>query len=510
MKIVNLWTQQTPWGNDQSVLKKDISEGRVPELPYYIAGQQSVKDCISSMMLEIDGASMQTLILRAEYGAGKTNMLKYLDLFFRQHTQYGVKVLYQNTNVEQRDLFMVLLRMLQLHYLEADLLPAIKHIRENRDVINGLVDNFSGEFVCVREYVDHLFSKENDDEKIRELLLVGTGQLYSVRVQRKIGLQQVLNNFDRRCVLVLLLNILSYEKKYVIFALDEVENMYNVSKKRMSLFLTTFRDLVDKFTFIKGHLLMLSITRSVEINVLNSPLYDRIHNYIIDMNSLKEKNDVLDLLHFLQHDIIGSKKSEADLEKISRRISNSLKHTPYSTRELMRTLVAELRGEKKFEGLHKYFEEHPNMKELYDESKRFLILDDVMSDVAFSLFDPLEYYLESLGYVDVKSNLKRRDYQAYIDIDNHSAIMFTFNNLSKIAEKITTMSEVYGIEKVFLFISATNGEISHATLQKIPVSVELVEYEASDLLVLLDMYKNHFEEQEKIADLIHQYTHDVL
>ena len=168
MKIVNLWTQQTPWGNDQSVLKKDISEGRVPELPYYIAGQQSVKDCISSMMLEIDGASMQTLILRAEYGAGKTNMLKYLDLFFRQHTQYGVKVLYQNTNVEQRDLFMVLLRMLQLHYLEADLLPAIKHIRGNRDVINGLVDNFSGEFVCVREYVDHLFSKENDDEKIRE------------------------------------------------------------------------------------------------------------------------------------------------------------------------------------------------------------------------------------------------------------------------------------------------------------------------------------------------------
>ena len=510
MNIEKLWEKQKPLGDDLSILKKDIAEGRVPELPYYIAGQQSAKEHLSNVLSEIDGSRMQTVVLRAEYGAGKTNMLKYLDLYFRQHLLYGIKVLYQNTNVEQRDLFLVLLRMLQQHYLENDLLPAIKQIRGNSSVINGLVDNFNGEFVCIREYVEKLFSTENDDEKIRELLLVGTGQLYSSRLQRKIGLQQILNNFDRRFVLILLLNILSHQQKFVVFAIDEVENMYNVSKKRMALFLTTYRDLVDKFNVIKGHLLLLSITRSVEINVLNPPFYDRISNYIIDMDSLKNKNDVLDLLHFLQYDIIESKKSESDLEKMSKRISDSLKLSPLSTRELVRTMVAELRDERQFEGLQKYFEKNSEMKELYEESQRFLVLDGVMSDVSLSFFDPLEYYLESLGYADVKSNLKRRDYQAYIDTANYSAIMFTFNNSAKVVERISTLAETYGIKKVFLFISAKNDEITHASLQKIPVSVEFVNYEASDLLVLLDMYKNHFEKQDEIQDLIHQYTHDVL
>ena len=88
--------------------------------------------------------------------------------------------------------------------------------------------------------------------------------------------------------------------------------------------------------------------------------------------------------------------------------------------------------------------------------------------------------------------------------------MFAFNNSTKVVEKISTIAESYDIEKVFLFVSAKSNEITHASLQKIPISVEFVEYEASDLLVLLDMYKNHFEKQEEIQDLIHQYTHDVL
>lgn len=510
MNIEKLWDKQQPLGDDLSILKKDIAEGRVPELPYYIVGQQSAKGRISNVLSEIDGSRMQTVVLRAEYGAGKTNMLKYLDLYFRQHLQYGIKVLYQNTNVEQRDLFMVLLRMLQQHYLESELLPAVKLIRGNSNVINGLVDNFNGEFVCIREYVDKLFLIDNDDEKVRELLLVGTGQLYSIRVQKKAGLVQTLNNFERRFVLILLLNILSHQQKFVIFALDEIENMYNVSKKRMALFLTTYRDLLDKFNVIKGHLLLLSITRSVEINVLNPPLYERISPSIIDIDSLKNKNDVLDLLKFLQQDVIETKKSDSDLEKLSKRISDSLKLSPHSTREVVRIIVAELRDKKQFEGLHIYFEKNPEMKELYEESQRFLVLDGVMSDVSLSFFDPLEYYLESLGYADVKSNLKRRDYQAYIDTANRSAIMFAFNNSTKVVEKISTIAESYDIEKVFLFVSAKSNEITHASLQKIPISVEFVEYEASDLLVLLDMYKNHFEKQEEIQDLIHQYTHDVL
>lgn len=508
MELENLWAQQQPLDENLAVLKRDFSEGRVPELPYYVVGQKVAKEKISSVLNEIDGMRMQTLILRADYGCGKTNMLKYLDLFFRQHILYGIKVLYQNTNVEQRDLFMVLLRLLQHNYLE-EILLSIKNLRHNTEVIKAFADNFNGEFVCIQEYVEKLFAVDNDDDRIRELLLIGTGQLYSIRVQRKIGLDQPLSNFERRCVLALFLNILAYEHKYVLFALDEVENMYNVSKKRMALFLTTYRDLVDKFSFIKGHLFIFSITRSIDLSVVNPPLYDRIHNNIIDMEPITDRDDVMDLLEFLQHEIIETNKSKSELRKIAKRVSDSMKMSPIPTRELVRKLVSELKNENSFVGLESYLESHAEMKELYEESRRFLTLDGVMADVYNSFFDPLSYYMEALGF-DVKKNLKRRDYNAYIDENNKIAIVFTFNNSEKIVDKLSSMLDAYSVEKISLFVSPMNDEVTYASLSKIPVSVEFVEYNAADLLILFDMFKNHIEKQDEIAELIHLYTHDTL
>ena len=511
MNVHDLWAKQTPLESNSIVQRKDIAEGRVPELPFYVVGQQGAKTKIASVLSGLDGLCMQTLILRADYGVGKTNMLKYLDLYFRQHPEYNVKVLYQNTNVDQRDLFMVLLRQLQLQYLDDTLVPAIKQMRENKEDTKKLVDDFKGEFAALKEYIELLFSPENDDLKIKDLLLVGTGQLYSLRIQRKIGIQQTISNFERRLILVLFLNILASCHKYVIFAIDEVENMYNVSKKRMALYLTTYRDLFDKFSFIKGHLLLLSITRSVEISTLNPPFYDRIKDYIIDLELLTEKRDILTLMHFLQSErIVETTKSEKEIEKIALRVSNIQRINPISTRELVRQLVAELVNEQQFEGLEEYLNKHDDIRSLYDESQRFLALDGMLSDVPLFFFDPLEYYMESIGYTNVKSNLKRRDYQSYIDIDNSTAIMFSFNNSSKIYDKISKIVEAFNVKNISLFLTPNNEEITYSLFGNIPAAITIQEYEPEKLLILLDMYKNHIEKQEDISHLIHQYTQNTL
>lgn len=509
MNIEDLWAKQKPLGNID-VIKRDFSEGRVPELPYYIIGQNGAKNKISDVLSDIDGMRMQTLVLRADYGGGKTNMLKYLDLYFRQHPSSGIKVIYQNTNVDQRDLFMVLLRLLQLNYMEEYLLPSIIKLRDQKDLIQSLVDNYNGEFSCLKEYIEKLFDSNNNEDRIRELLLVGTGQLYSIRVQKKLGLVQPLNNFDRRSVLILFLNILANEHNYVIFAIDELENMYNVSKKRMALFLTTYRDLIDRFSFIKGHLLLFAITRSVELNVINPPLFSRISNNIIDLELIKDRNEVLELVKFTQNDITRTKKSDSDLTKIATQISNSLKATPMPTRELIKKIVSELRDERRFDGLQSYFADHADMKELYDDSLRFLTLDGILEDVNKSFFDPLSYYMESMGFADVNKNLKVRDYNAYIDSDSKSAIMFSFNNSEKIKDKILMIKDKFDITKLSLFVSSKNDEISYATLNDIPLNIEMIDYEASELLILLDMFKNNIDKQDEVSELIHLYTHNVL
>ena len=94
MELEKLWEKQKPLGKSLSTLRQDVAEGRVPELPYYVVDQADAKTKISAALQEIDGQRMQTRLLRADYGAGKTNMLKYLDLYFQQHSQYNIKVIY--------------------------------------------------------------------------------------------------------------------------------------------------------------------------------------------------------------------------------------------------------------------------------------------------------------------------------------------------------------------------------------------------------------------------------
>ena len=68
-----------------AVIRKDWTEGKVPDLPFVIIDQQALKQQIGEKLQDIDGDRMTTTVVKAQYGDGKTNVLKYLSLYFEKY-----------------------------------------------------------------------------------------------------------------------------------------------------------------------------------------------------------------------------------------------------------------------------------------------------------------------------------------------------------------------------------------------------------------------------------------
>ena len=506
MKLEKLWEKQKPLGKSLSTLRQDVAEGRVPELPYYVVDQADAKTKISAALQEIDGQRMQTRLLRANYGAGKTNMLKYLDLYFQQHSQYNVKVIYQTVNENQRDMFMILLRLIQFYYAN-ELLAAVMEMRDDAQGVEAMVNNYDGEFAPLKEYIQKLFDVENPREKIEDLICAGTGYLYSVRSLQKLGLRYVLNNYDRRAVLELFLNILAKRGRYIIFALDEMENMYNISPKRLSLFLTTYRDLIDMFNKIRGHLLICAITEALRLDAVNTPFYGRVSNDIIDLSPIVEKQDIFDLMNYLQSDILTNcSYSDTELKNMAASISGAQKIASMSTRDLVKAIVSKMNKQKHFEGIQSYLEKNAELQLPYNESKSILEKDGSIENVAKSFFDPLYYYLIATGLSDGEPVIDRRDYQSFIDTKRNRALMFTFGKAENVQTKLQGVLDKYGLDEAVLFLDFNNGEVTSQMLEGLQDKVTIHDYASKELLILLEVFRTHVEVQEEVAELIHLYT----
>ena len=77
-----MWDRLTVDEEKMDTIRKDWIEGKVPDLPFVIIDQEKLKEHISEKLSNIAGQRMVTTIIKAQYGDGKTNVLKYLSIYF--------------------------------------------------------------------------------------------------------------------------------------------------------------------------------------------------------------------------------------------------------------------------------------------------------------------------------------------------------------------------------------------------------------------------------------------
>lgn len=504
MDISNLWQRLPLPAEKLATFKKDIAEGKVPELPFYIIGQEKLKQVVQTRIEQIDSARMITNLIIAEFGNGKTNLLKYLELFYQTYPELRITVQYSRADVERTDLVIFLLKIIQDKYLN-DLVRIIKVIRNTPADIPGLANNYDSNFREIKEYSDKLFEIGHDDSKITEILYLGTGRLSNKRFFDTYNIQQ-LHDYNRREILVLFLNLLSYDGQYVIFTIDEIEKIREKSKIRFSHFLTSYRELVDLFNQIKGHYLIVSLTTSVgsqEISVANDALYTRIKGDIVTVEQLKSKPHVTELITYLNNLFETGK----DVEDI---YASYIKKETTNNRVAIQEISKLLYAQQSTDSLE-ILVRNANLAELFKDTENKLESDEAFKNLHRKFFDPLEYYLISLSLNS--DGLNKQD-RTFIDIENQKVHYFIFNTYLEDFEnekiKISNLIDDNPEYSVIVY-APIKLELTHSKLDIInDDNLTIVDIEPRELFILLVMYKDNYDLQPGIGEIVSDYTRQKL
>lgn len=502
MEYSELWNRLTIDEKKMDTIRKDWIEGKVPDLPFVIIDQQGLKEHISEKLSNIDGERMVTTVIQAQYGDGKTNVLKYLSLYFGNHPELGVQLLYSRADVEQTDFCKYLLQQLQDNCMDK-LIEGIKVLRDKDEFKPEILANsFNDDFSHIREYTEKLFEQGQNDEIIKSLIYLGTGRLYSKGAFSKYGLSQ-LTDFNRREILVLFLNILAECNHRIVFAVDELEKIHDKSTRRMAYFLSSYRELVDLFNKIHGHYLITTMTNAVDIASLSQPLWGRIKNDVVYVKKITGESDLSELVILLA-ELLLAKVDDGRIKDIA----SSINRKQYdSNRFAIHAIGEALRGStiKSFE---KELAEDKQVEELYNETYDAAEQDGGFKNLSRSFFDPLEYYLETLEYKNIAENLFRRDYQAFVDVVSKKAFFFLFNDDSKIKSRILEFINERGTNRFVVFVPK-ELTVTNSMLDIDGVDVKLIDYDPTRLFVLLDLYRKNFDKQDEIFRLIGIVTQHV-
>lgn len=500
--LTDLWKRLDIKEDERNTISLDWAEGKVPNLPFLIIDQDLAKEKIGEKLFHIDGPRMLTSIISANYGDGKTNLLKYLTLYFNSH-DFGIKFIYSKADPDKTDLCMFLLQHIQVNFTK-QIVDAIKELRTKTDFnVSKLANEYVDDFASIREYTEKLFSTDLDDIDLLNVVYLGTGRLYSKGMFDKYSLQK-LTDFNRREVLVLLLNILSEVNCYIVFAIDEIEKIYDKSPKRLGHFFTSYREIVDLFNKVHGHYLIGAITKSIDIAAVSQPLYERVSNDIVDITKISKEDDAKALVE-LMADLLKKDKQPDECLALARKL---LKNKDiYNNNRLMVQYIANQLRNTSFEivNLETILNDDTALNDCYEDTKNMLTFDDSLSNPLPNIFDPLQYYLESKNFNNPKDNISRRDYQSFTDVDSGKTYFFLNTDKTKVKDRIVLFNREKGIKNFVVFVPKTL-DLTNAELAQEGLNIQIVEYVPQDLLILLNMYRWNFELQNKISDVINKLT----
>lgn len=511
MAELQLWAKLTQDLSDS--FKADVREGKVPELPFYIVDQENAKKEIKSKIDEIKGERFQISIITANYGNGKTNILKYLSLYYKGNE--SIKVLYNRADTDNYDIILSLLRIVEDNYTDY-IIESIKNLVDEKFDFAPLANNYNDNFSAIKEYAEKLFSTNNID-KIRNIFYLGTGRLNSKRYFDKQGLRQ-LRDYERREILVLFLNILSQTDRHIIFCIDEVEKIREKSKARFSHFLTSLRELIDLSNKVKGHYLILALTDALDSNTIqstNEPLYQRIIQDIIPIDPITKKKDREDLIEYLKELFNSEEETNEVLKKLSKETD------AISNRLLIQRISGILLGKQEKRNLKEALKTD-SLLEIFAETKKDLEINiEAFKNIHRKFFDPLEYYLESFN---IKLGEFTSQLRYYYNYETDTFCYFIFSKDISVIDnevlKIKSSIEYLNFDKkiffknISIFVPATM-ELNYSYLDKYEFLrdyklniVDVEDYE--DLFTLLELYRQHFEYQPKLKSIIENYTNSSL
>lgn len=507
MDISQLWTPLEPMDANKESIIQDLERGLAPNLPYFIVGQQDVKTSLGALIEGID-SKFSYAIIRGQYGNGKSNLIKYLKYYFEQHTECNVTVANWRADVDRYDIITFLLYIIQNEFSDI-LLTSLKEMVANGNV-SSFCDDYSGSFAAIKSYVNKIEENIESDEDIKTLISLGTGKVYDSNSFKHYGLTK-LSDYNRREVFVFFLNALAGSKHYILFCMDELEKIQEKSKARFQSFLTTFRELIDLSSIIKGHMIIAAITDSVSdehsFDSYNPAFERRIKDYKFEVTAIRSIDEIINMAEELVR-ILGESYQIESYEDIANTIYKNTRKYAH-TADVVRAVFAQLTPQKDIKDWRVLLED----AKLYDEFNAKcddLKFSGVLSRVNQKLFAPLKDYLSIISNNDKDYEVRAQTLQCVYSAGTHRCYVFLFtDDVNANLNRLLNVAKEYPNTDMLVFkpekLDLTMGELKENNLVQVK---DLILYNPIELIALLELYLDDYE-NEALLEVLQIYTHQL-
>jgi hypothetical protein len=507
MDTTQLWTPLNPIEENKEVIRQDLERGLAPNLPYFIVGLNDVKKALSAAISTIDSHFSYALAW-GQYGNGKSNLMKYLKYFFQQHPECNTKVAIWRADVDRYDIITFLLYIIQNEY-SSDLLASLKSVVADGKMLD-LCDNFSGSFAAIKSFAEKFGEKKDSDEDLQTLISLGTGKLYDSNSFKKFELTK-LTDYNRREVLVFFLNALAYANHYVIFCIDELEKIQEKSRARFQNLLTTFRELIDLSSSIKGHMLLAAVTESVSGNhsfeSYNPAFERRIKNYKLELKAIDKADEIKTMAEELVR-VLGDEYQLDSYEDIANEVYKNKRKYPH-TSDVVRALFAQLskQADKK---TWKELLEEAKMAEAFFQKHQSLEDSGILLRINQKLFAPLKDYLNIISNTENDYEVKGQMLQSvYSSVTNRCYVFLFTDDINANINRLKNVIKEYPKAELFVFkpkeLDINMDTLKNEGLEQVK---DLIPYDPIDLMALLELYMDNYD-NDALREVVTLYTHQL-
>ena len=507
MDTSQLWTPLNPIEDNKGLIRQDLERGLAPNLPYFIVGLDDVKTTLKTAISAIDSHFSYALVW-GQYGNGKSNLMKYLKYYFEQHPEINTKVAIWRADVDRYDIITFLLYIIQNEYMTIlkDSLKAV--VTDSKS--SELCDHYTGSFAAIKGLVEKIGEKVNSDEDLQTLISLGTGKLYDSNSFKKFGLTK-LTDYNRREVLVFFLNSLAYARHYVIFCIDELEKIQEKSKARFQNLLTTFRELIDLSSSIKGHMILAAVTDSVSgdhsFESYNPAFERRIKNYMLQIRAIHEVDDIKEMAKELVR-VLGPEYQLDSYDDIANTVYKNIRKYPH-TSDVVRALFVQLSkqaSQKTWEDLL----DDAKLTEQFEKKRQSLEETGILQRINQKLFAPLKDYLNIISNTDNDYEVRGQMLQCVYSSATNRCYVFLFtDDIDANINRLRNVINEYPKADLYVF-KPMELDINMDTLKREQLESvkDLIPYDPIDLMALLELYMDNYE-NDALREVVTLYTHQL-
>lgn len=319
-------------------------EGLAPDRPSFIVNQENVvrklKESFKSLYLK--SLNMESWMLVSNYGNGKSHILNTIKSHLEPISENIIISIYAKAQNPFQPIQQIL-KSINREVIRREVSKYVKGIQgENQDK-DIQIDNIMTTWSISKDLANLLWYMTNGDfeQNIKSLDILTQQDnskqiLQELNINSKLNIEDTVNNF-----FYILIDCLKQDGLYIIFLIEEFENVFKWKKREKIIFYEQLKELLNNGTKLGNIFFMLVATnifndeieekknKSYEINDIDQAVYDRLKAKTLTLKSIQKSDEAIELIKKIKARYELFYNCKIDDTKVMKQLPSRLKDINY-------------------------------------------------------------------------------------------------------------------------------------------------------------------------------------